>query len=34
LRAATDATTFKRVEADFERAWQEGLVKLAIQPGA
>ena len=34
LRAAADAATLDRVEADFERAWQDGLVRLAIQPGA
>ena len=31
--AASDPATLGRVEADFERAWQDGLLRLAIQPG-
>ena len=31
--APIDATTLGRVEADFEGAWQEGLLRLVIQPG-
>ena len=33
LHAAADAGTIGRVESDFERAWQDGLLDLAIQPG-
>jgi diguanylate cyclase (GGDEF)-like protein len=34
LHAAADAATMERVEADFERAWQDGVLNLAIQPGS
>ncbi len=31
--AASDPASLGRVEADFERAWQDGLLRLVIQPG-
>ncbi len=33
LQAQADAATLVRVEADFERAWHDGLLRLAVQPG-